>query len=90
MGLDIGIVVSLVVAIAGVAVSYGAMRSKSASQDERIGELKATFNETMRELRESRDKLGERVGNLEKETAVVRAVREEEISRTYRTKGGGE
>lgn len=90
----------LVVALLTAAGGYGALKSTVARLKEEIGELKAGYREALAaleaqhreaftEFRGSRDKLGQRVGELE----IKAALAENELSRPYRAspgKGGGE
>lgn len=67
------------------ALAFGLMRGTIAALAKDLSRVEQTLHEGFRELRESRDKMGERLGKVEARVEVV-----DDRSRPYRTKGGGE
>jgi hypothetical protein len=76
--LSVGEWIALGSAIVGMVFAAGAALAQLATLRERV---------TLLEL--SRDKLGERIGGLEKDAYATKTIVEHEISRPYRARGRG-
>jgi hypothetical protein len=85
----IAIVIAVVGPVVGAAITWGMMQERIANLRALVGTNDTRVTAELGELRASRDKLGERIGALERRADVADA----ELSRPYRTAapraGGG-